>query len=149
MIQVHKPRVWLLLFVTVAALLGVKSMQASLVSAGPPLIVGSQPLLLFFNNEEGCECVLPLYARADEIIAAWPSDRHVEIEIKRFVLDERPDLQRQYDVERAPMLLLLDAGGQVMWREWGVASNPDVFDLAAVEKQINLLVAAPAIGSGD
>lgn len=149
MIQVHKPRVWLLLFVTVAALLGVKSMQASLVPAGPPLIVGSQPLLLFFNNEEGCECVLPLYARADEIIAAWPSDRHGEIEIKRFVLDERPDLQRQYDVERAPMLLLLDAGGQVMWREWGVASNPDVFDLAAVEKQINLLVAAPAIGSGD
>jgi hypothetical protein len=149
MIQVHKPRIWLMLFVAMAAVLGVKSMKASFVLPGPPLVTGSQPLLLFFNNEEGCECVLPLYARADEIIADWPSDRHGEIEIKRFVLDERPDLQRQYGVERAPMLLLLDAGGQVMWREWGVASNPNVFDLAAVEEQINLLVAAPANESGD
>jgi hypothetical protein len=148
MIQVHKPRVSLLLFVAVAAVLGVKSMKAAIVPSGPPLVVGGQPLLLFFNNEEGCECVLPLYARADEVIAAWLPEHPGEIEVKRFVLDERPDLQRQYDVERAPMLLLLDASGRVMWREWGVAGNPDVFDLAALEEQINLLVAPPAAGSG-
>lgn len=147
MIQVHKPRVWLLLFVAVAVVLGVKSVKGSFVPAGPPLIIGDRPLVLFFNNEEGCECVLPLYARADEVITAWQPDLLSQVDIRRVILDERPDLQREYDVQRAPMLLLLDAGGRVMWREWGVASNPDVFDLAAVEEQINLLVAAPAVGS--
>lgn len=104
MIQVHKPRIWLLLFVVVAVVLGVKSMKASFVPTGPPLVVGNQPLLLFCNNEEGCECVLPLYERSDEVIAAWLPDRREELEVKRIVLDERPDLQRKYDVERAPML---------------------------------------------
>lgn len=149
MIQVHKPRVWLLLFVAVAVVLGVKSAKGSLVPAGPPLIMGGQPLLLFFNNEEGCECVLPLYARADEVIAAWQPDLLSQVDIRRVILDERPDLQRQYDVQRAPMLLLLDAGGQVIWREWGVASNPDVFDLAAIEEQVSLLVGATETDSGD
>lgn len=57
------------------------------------------------------------------------------ITVHRLVLDERPDLQRSYDIQRAPMLLL-DANGQVIWREWGVASNPNVFDLTKVEAQI-------------
>jgi hypothetical protein len=111
--------------------------------------MGDQPLLLFFNNEEGCECVLPLYARADEVIAAWQPDLLSQVDIRRIILDERPDLQRQYDVQRAPMLLLLDAGGQVIWREWGVATNPDVFDLAAIEEQVSLLVGATETDSGD
>jgi hypothetical protein len=33
-------------------------------------------------------------------------------------------------------MLLLDAHGQEIWREWGVASNPNVFNLAEVETQI-------------
>ncbi len=69
------------------------------------------------------------------MIAAWPAENHAHIATHRIVLDERPDLQHSYDIQRAPMLLL-DANGQVIWREWGVASNPNVFDLAAVEAQI-------------
>ncbi|MBK7919849.1 MAG: hypothetical protein IPJ94_27045 [Chloroflexi bacterium] len=70
------------------------------------------------------------------MIADWPVENRAHIAVHRIVLDERPDLQRSYDIQRAPMLLLLDAHGQEVWREWGVASNPNVFDLAAIEAQI-------------
>jgi len=142
MIQVHKPRVWLLLFGAVATLWGVKTIQSSFLTVGPTLILAGQPALLFFNNEEGCDCVLPLYARADEVIAAWLPEQRAQVDVDRIILDERPDLAQHYNVERAPMLLLLDTNDHVVWREWGVASNPDVFDLPVVEEQIHLLVGA-------
>jgi len=144
-IQVHRPRVWLLLVGAVVVLLAVKWGRPALLPGGPPLELGKQPSLLFFNNEEGCECVLPLYARADSVIDVWPPEQRSRVPVYRIILDERPDLQRQYDVERAPMLLLLDANGQVLWRERGVASNSDVFDLSEVEAQIDLLVTVTEI----
>lgn len=140
-IEIHKPRVWFALLGAIVLLLGVKVGRPLLIPAGPPIELNNQPALLFFNNDEGCECVLPLYATADAVVAAWPPDRRAYIPLHRIVLDERPDLQRRYDIRRAPMLLLLDASGQVVWREWGVASNPDVLDLAAVEERIAQLIA--------
>ncbi len=41
------------------------------------------------------------------------------------------------------MLLIVDGDGQELWREWGVASNPEVFDLGEVEARI------AALGWGD
>jgi hypothetical protein len=38
------------------------------------------------------------------------------------------------------MLLLLDIDGHVVWKESGVASDPDVFDLEIVEMQIRTLM---------
>ena len=136
MIQVHKPAVWLLLAGAIILLLGVKTGLPLLSPAGPPLALGNQPALLFFNNDDGCECVVPLYQKADAVIAAWSPEPQARIPVHRFVLDERPDLQRHSDVERAPMLLLVDAGGREGWRQRGVASNPQVFDLAAVEARV-------------
>ncbi|MBE2221123.1 MAG: hypothetical protein IAF02_06260 [Anaerolineae bacterium] len=135
-IQVHKPQVWLLLVGTIMLLLGVKVARPFLIAADSSIELNNQPALLFFNNEEGCECVIELYQKADAVIAAWPAENRAHIAVHRLVLDERPDLQRSYDIQRAPMLLLLDANGQVIWREWGVASNPNVFDLTKVEAQI-------------
>lgn len=139
-VQFHKPRVWFLLIGAIVLLLGVKMGRQLLTPSGPPVALNSQPALLFFNNDEGCECVVPLYQQADAIIAAWPSAQRAHIPVHRIVLDQRPDLQRQYDIDRAPMLLLLDARGEVIWREWGVASNPEIFDLARVEAKINALI---------
>lgn len=141
-IQVHKPKVWFLLAGAIVLLMGVKVGRPFLLPAGPPIELKNQPALIFFNNDEGCECVMPLYQKADAVIAAWPPEQRAQVPLHRIVLDERPDLQRQYDIERAPILLLLDAKGQVVWREWGVASNPNVFDLARVEGKIGLLLAA-------
>lgn len=142
LIQVHKPQVWFWLAGAIVLLMGVKVGRPFLLPAAPPIELNNQPALIFFNNDEGCECVIPLYQKADAVIAAWPPEQRAQIPVHRVVLDERPDLQRQYDVERAPMLLLLDTDGQVVWREWGVASNPNVFDLAEVETQISLMAAA-------
>ena len=136
LIQLHKPRVWLLLAGAIFLLLSYKEARPLLLPGGPPLDLNNQPTLLFFNNEEGCECVIELYQKADAVLADWPVENRAHIAVHRIVLDERPDLQRSYDIQRAPMLLLLDAHGQEVWREWGVASNPNVFDLAAIEAQI-------------
>lgn len=135
-IQIHKPPIWLLLAGAIILLLGVKVAGSLLLPSGPPLDLNNQPALLFFNNEEGCECVIPLYQKADAVIAAWPNENRAHIPVLRIILDERPDLQKDYDIERAPMLLLLDEQGQEVWRGWGVASNPQVFDLAEGEAQI-------------
>jgi len=136
LIQLHKPRVWLLLAGAIFLLISYKEARLLLLPGGPPLDLNNQPTFLFFNNEEGCECVIELYQKADAVMAAWPAENRAGIPVQRIILDEWPDLQRAYDIQRAPMLLLLDAHGQEVWREWGVASNPNVFDLAAIEAQI-------------
>jgi hypothetical protein len=145
LIRVHKFPVWLLLAGAILLVVGFKEIRPGLLSDAPPLDLAGRPALLFFNNEEGCECVLPLYAKADEIIADWPAEQRAQIPVHRLILDNRPDLQRQFEVQRAPMLLLVDGGGQIVWREWGVASNPNVFDLAEMEQHISLLVGSADI----
>jgi hypothetical protein len=136
LIQVRKPHVWLLLAVGIFLLTSYKEARPLLFSGGPPLDLNNQPVLLFFNNDDGCECVVPLYQKADAVVAAWPAANRGNIPVRRIVLDERPDLQRAYNIQRAPMLLLLDAQGREVWRGWGVASNPQVFNLAEGEAQI-------------
>ena len=140
MIKIRKPYIWLLLTATIVCVLGLKEIRPYFFTVSPPLDLDGQPALLFFNNEEGCECIRPLYTKADEIISDWPSDNRSQIPVYRIILDQRPDLQRQYDIERAPMLLLLDANGQVVWRERGVASNPKIFDLTRVEAKAQFIV---------
>jgi hypothetical protein len=142
LIQVYKPKVWFLLAGAIVLLMGVKVARPFLLPTSLPIELNNQPALLFFNNDEGCECVIPLYQKADAVIAAWPPGQRARVPLHRIVLDERPDLQRHYAIERAPMLLLLDANGEIVWREWGVASSQNVFDLARVEAKISLLLAA-------
>ena len=73
-IEIHKPWVWLALIGAIGLLMGVKVGRPLLTPAGPPLELNNQPAFLFFNNDEGCECVLPFYAKADAVIAAWPAE---------------------------------------------------------------------------
>ncbi|MBK7919850.1 MAG: hypothetical protein IPJ94_27050 [Chloroflexi bacterium] len=53
LIQLHKPRVWLLLAGAIFLLLSYKEAWPLLLPGGPPLDLNNQPTLLFFNNEEG------------------------------------------------------------------------------------------------
>ncbi len=141
LVEIHKPRIWFALLGAVVLLLGLKLGRPLFILAGPPIELNNQPVLLFFNNDEGCECVLPLYARADKAIAAWPLEQRRQVPVQRILLYQRPDLQHRYKVERAPMLVLLDAKGQIVWREWGVASSPTVFNLERMQEKIGLLIA--------
>ncbi|MFW5943449.1 MAG: TlpA family protein disulfide reductase [Chloroflexota bacterium] len=144
-IRVHKPQLWLLLGGAILLLLGLKAMPG-FVAAGPPLELDNRPAFLFFNSEEGCDCVIEFYEKADAVMAAWPSDAREDIPVHRILLEERPDLQRQYKVDRPPTLILLDAEGREIWRDRGVASNPQVFKLEACAQAIQALNLPPTGG---
>jgi hypothetical protein len=141
-IRIHKPQLWLFLTGVILLLLALKQMP-SFVTAGPPLPLDNRPALLFFNSEEGCECVLDLYVLADTVVDGWPAGARGNIPVHRILVEERPDLQRRYKVARPPELLLLDGGGDVVWRDRGVASNPRVFKLEACVDAIQTLALAP------
>lgn len=134
-IRFHKPRLWLFLAGAILLLLGLKQLPGFL-PAGPALELGNRPALLFFNSEEGCECVLDFYKLADAVMDGWPADSRANIPVYRILVEERPDLQRRYQVERPPGLVLLDGSGDVVWRDLGVASNPQVFKLASCVEAI-------------
>ena len=142
LIRIRKPQLWLMLVGAILLLLGLKTMPG-LVAAGPPLRLDNRPALLFFNSEEGCECVLDFYVLADSVMNGWPGDPRGNIPVHRILLEERPDLQRQYKIDRAPTLILLDAEGREVWRDRGVASNPQVFKLEACEEAIQRLILSP------
>lgn len=137
-IRVHKLHLWLFLGGAILLVLGLKTMPG-FVAAGPPLELDNRPALLFFNSEEGCECVLDFYEQADAVIAAWPAGVRQNVPVHRILLEERADLQRQYKVDRPPILILLDVEGRERWRDRGVASNPQVFKLEACEETIEKL----------
>jgi hypothetical protein len=72
LIRIHKPQLWLFLAGVILLLLAAKQMPG-FITAGPPLPLDNRPALLFFNSEEGCECVLDFYVLADTVVDGWPA----------------------------------------------------------------------------
>jgi hypothetical protein len=129
----------MLLFVLGCGILGVlsiKGMQRGWFEDHPPLDLKDQPALLFFNNDDGCECVLYVYQNADAQIRAWTEAERSAIELHRIHLDDRIDLAKQFRVIRAPTLILIDAGGEVILRQDDVVSDDEPFDLDRFEEAI-------------
>ncbi len=124
---------WLVLGGTILVLLAFKACQ---VNPPPPLDLNDEPVLLLFNNEEGCVCELAIYERADAQIAAWPAESRHGVLLHRIHLEQRPDLRLEYRIARAPTLLLLDADGNEVWRQDEVTSDWRIFDLETAEAQI-------------
>ena len=124
---------WLIFGGTILFLL---AFRACHVNPPPPLELNNEPVLLFFNNEEGCVCVRTIYERADAQIAAWPAESRHGIPLHRIHLEERPDLRLKYRIVRAPTLLLLDADGSEVWRQDQVVTDSQIFDLETFEEQI-------------
>ena len=83
--------------------------------------------------------VLIVYRHADAQLSAWPEEKHRGVPIILINIERRHDLAREYQVIRAPTLLLLDSAGDIVWRQDEVASDEYPFDLKAVEAQIEKL----------
>ena len=128
--------IWLIVATAVLVVLGAKAIQQGWLTARPPLELNDKPAILFFNNEKGCDCVLAIYRRADGQIAAWPAESRHGVPLHRIHLEQRPDLGKRYQIVRAPTLLLLDAGGNEVWRQDEVTSDWRIFDLETAEAQI-------------
>jgi hypothetical protein len=61
----------------------------------------------------------------------------------RIDMDQRPDLARQFDVIRAPTLVLLNVEGQAVWRQDEGLSDESPLDLNQAERQIEALTINP------
>jgi hypothetical protein len=126
---------WIIFFGILALTLGIKAAQLDWFTPHLPLELDGKPALLFFNKERGCECELFVYNNAETQMNSW----NAPMRVIRIDLDQRPDLARQYDVSRAPSLVLLNAEGQVVWKQDEGLSDESPFDLKQVEVQIKTL----------
>lgn len=89
-------------------------------------------VLLFFNKVRGCECELLVHNNAESQMCEWD----VPVRVIRIDLDLRPDLARQYDVIRAPYLILLNAKDQIIWKQDESLSDVSPLDLDQAEREV-------------
>jgi hypothetical protein len=120
----------------VSGMIAVKAIQEGWFKAREPLDLSGAPLLLFFNRHKGCECSMVVYQAAEEQINGWSDvDRH-NMPVIHIDLDRRPDLGKQFDVIRAPALLLVDHEGKIIFGQKDPKSDTSPLDLAAFESII-------------
>jgi hypothetical protein len=131
--------IWIIFFVALALILGLKAVQLGWFVLRPPLEQDGKPVLLFFNKVRGCECELFVYNNAESQINRWTAP----VRVIRIDLDLRPDLARQYEVIRAPSLILLNAEGQIVWEQDESLGDESPLDLDQVKLQIEALIQNP------
>lgn len=130
---------WIVFLAVLALTLGLKAAQQGWFAPRPPLELEGKPAILFFNKARGCECELFVYNNADVQINSWD----VPMQVIRIDMDRRPDLTRQYDVIRAPTLILIDSAGQAVWKQNESTSDEAPLDLDQAECQFEQLKRNP------
>lgn len=130
---------WILFLASLALTFGLKAVQLGWFDPRPPLALDGEPALLFFNKSRGCECELFVYNNAKAQMDVWNSP----VRVIRIDMDRRSDLAREYKVIRAPSLVLLNAEGQVVWRQDEGVSDESPLDLNQAEGQIEALTVNP------
>jgi hypothetical protein len=99
-----------------------------------------QPVLAFFTLGDGCECQMNVIRSAEAQLADWPFIRTGIFWIQRVDYNRRPDLVRQYNVARAPALVLLDSLGQVVWKQDLGLTDDAPLDLIEAQSQVEKLL---------
>jgi hypothetical protein len=130
---------WILFLAAFALTLGLKAAQLGWFDPRPPLELGDEPALLFFNKTRGCECELLVYNNANAQMDNW----NAPITVHAIDLDRRPDLGQQYGVIRAPALVLVNVDGQVAWKQDNSLSDGAPLDLKQAETEIKVLLQNP------
>ena len=120
----------------VLGVLGFKALQQGWFAARPQLELNDQPTLLFFTLSDGCDCQMRVIRKAATQVAFWEPAESLRINVMRINFDERLDLARYFEVERAPALVLVDYNGVVFWMQDEAKSDGEPFDMAEVEAQI-------------
>jgi len=129
---VNRKVLWIVFLSACALTIGLKAYQLGWFAEHLPLELDGEPVLLFFNKSRGCECEMFVYDNAEKQMSAWDAP----VRVIRLDLDRRPDLAREYEVIRAPTLILLNAAGLVIWRQ-DVSLHDEVpLDLEQVEIQV-------------
>lgn len=127
----------LVVFGALVAVLGlVKAFNEGWFEPRTPLELNGQPALVFFTLRRGCDCQMNVVRAAEAQLNAWDGPAEAGIPVLSVDFSRRPDLSEQYGVIRAPALVLLDAQGQVVWKQDLGLSDEAPLDLAAAESQI-------------
>jgi hypothetical protein len=131
----------LMLFgVVVLAVLSIKSFNDGWFEPQTPLKLNGQPALVFFTLGKGCDCQMTVIRNAEAQLVSWSVILDGQIPIFRVDFSRRPDLVRQYDVARAPALVLLDAAGEVAWKQDLGLSDEAPLDLLQAKIQVEELL---------
>lgn len=120
----------------VFGVLALKALQEGWFIAESPPELPAQPVLLLFNRYRGCECALDVYEAAEWQVMGWSETARLAVPVVVVNLDRQKELGRQYNVHRAPALLLLDAAGNVVYRQNEVISDDLPLDLETFEQKI-------------
>jgi hypothetical protein len=124
--------IWILFLAAFFLTLGLKALTENWFTTRNPLPLNGQPALIFFTLSKGCECQMTIIRAAEFQLAEWESP----LPILRVDFDRRPDLAQQFQVSRAPSLVLLDSEGQVVWRQDEGLSDESPLDLNQAESQV-------------
>jgi len=127
------------LFGLIVMMLGLKYMPLFYTLASSEVAVSSEPVILFFNEDEPCECMVELTASAEKQISEWPLEQRAGIEIVRYGFRQRQDLEAKFKVFRAPCLVLLDPQGNIVWRQDYPLIEGGPFKLRELEEAITVL----------
>jgi len=87
---------------------------------------------------------MTVIANAEAQIAAWDVPGETGLLVLRVDFSRWPDLARQYGVARAPALVLLDAQGQVFWKQDVGLSDEAPLDLEQAKDQVEALLSEEA-----
>lgn len=135
--------VWIVFTITVLLVLGIKARQFGWLLPKPQLGLNGQPAVLVFVKHHGvCECEQFVNGNARAQAASWTVEARHEMALHQIDIEQRPDLVRQYKVLRAPSMLILDAAGEIVWRQDDVITDQQPLDLPAAEDQIIQILAS-------
>lgn len=123
-----------LVILAALAILGSKAVEEGWFLSREPLDLSNAPVLLFFNRHKGCECELVVYEAAEEQIKGWSEESRSGLQIIPIDLDRRLDLGKQFNIVRAPALLLVDRDGAIILAQKESISDTAPLDLIPFEK---------------
>ena len=130
---------WILFLTALGLTLGLKAVTEGWFAARAPLPLNGEPALIFFTLSKGCECQMTVVRAAEAQLADWVSP----LALHRVDFDCRRDLAKGFGVARAPALVLVNAEGQVVWRQDEGLSDESPLDLNQAECQVETLTVNP------
>jgi hypothetical protein len=128
--------VWMGLLGLILIVSGIKFALKIAPSASQPFDLEGKPVIFFFSIDDPCECMVDLTQRAESQIASWSVEQRGGVQLVRFPIQQRRDLEARYKVFRAPSLILVDAQNQVIWRQDYPLIEGGPFNLDEVEVAI-------------
>lgn len=136
--------IWISFIGTILIVFGAKAWNLGWFQVKPPLELKGQPALLVFVRYDGaCECELFVNDNARSQITNWSPEERNNTQLFQIDFERRTDLADHYNVHRAPSMLLLDANGEIVWRQDGVINDDLPLDLASCEMYIRALMDTP------